>query len=278
MRLGAHLSIAKGPDFTMKIVESIGANCFAFFTRNPQGGSARAISEAEAAQWRAEEDARDIHPLVGHLPYTVNLGTPKDDLFDFAVRVLGEDLRRCEAIGTEYLVVHPGSHLGAGAARTIGRITSAIQKAFAGFSGSTRLLLETMAGQGSEVGSLEEIGSIFQTLGAPKYLGVCLDTCHVFAAGHDIRTHAGIDRMLEAVRCHIDERCIQAVHLNDSKFPLGSRKDRHARIGQGEIGLEGIRSVVTHPKLKDLPFIIETPIEDYLQYGEEVRAVKSALG
>lgn len=277
MRLGAHLSIAKGPDFTMKIVESIGADCFAFFTRNPQGGSARAISDAESAQWRAEEKARGIYPLVGHLPYTVNLGTPKDDLFDFAVRVLSEDLRRCEAIGTQYLVVHPGSHLGAGAAKTIDRITAAISKAFAGFDGSTRLLLETMAGQGSEVGSMEEIGAIFQNLGSPPYLGVCLDTCHVFAAGHDIRTHAGIDRMLEAVRCHIDDRCIQAVHLNDSKFPPGSHKDRHARIGTGEIGLEGIRSVVTHPRLGDLPFIIETPVDDYLQYGEEIEAVRSVL-
>lgn len=277
MRLGAHLTISKGPGFIMPILEAIDAECFAFFTRNPQGGSARAISDKEAHEWREAKESRGIGPLIGHLPYTVNLGTPKEELYEFAARVLAEDLRRCDAIGTEFLVVHPGSRLDAGVDVTIERIAGAIRRAFEGFTGPTRLLLETMAGQGSEVGSPAEIARIIQAAGSPDYLGVCIDSCHLFAGGFDLRTHEGIDGMLGEIGCHLDLKCIRAAHLNDSKFGLGSHKDRHAPIGKGEIGLEGIRAVVTHPALRDLPFIVETPVEDYQEYGAEIRAVRALI-
>ncbi len=277
MRLGAHLTITKGPAYLEKLSKSIGADCFAFFSRNPQGGSARTISEREAAEWRKLKSDKGIYPLVGHMPYTVNLGAQKDATYEFAVRVLAEDLRRCEAFGTDYLVVHPGSHAGSGPDAAIDRIVRAIDAAFKGYTGQTTLLLETMAGQGSEVGSLAEIGRIFKLLGSPSQLGVCFDSCHVFAAGYDIRTNEGINQVIEELDCEAGSECIKAVHFNDSKFGLGSHKDRHARIGTGEIGADGLRTVLLHPALHMLPFILETPVEDYEQYAEEISAVRALL-
>lgn len=277
MRLGAHLTITKGPAYLEKLVNSIGAECFAFFSRNPQGGSARTIPEREAAEWRKLKREKQIYPLVGHMPYTVNLGAPKEATYEFAVKVLAEDLRRCDAFGTDYLVVHPGSHVGSGPDVTIERIVRAIEAAFRGFTGQTTLLLETMAGQGSEVGSLAEIGRIFKLLGNPPHLGVCFDSCHLFAAGYDIRTNEGINQVIDALDCQAGPECIKAVHLNDSKFGLGSHKDRHARIGTGEIGGDGLRTVLQHPALQKLSFILETPVEDYVQYAEEISAVRALL-
>lgn len=212
MRLGAHLTITKGPAYLEKLVNSIGAECFAFFSRNPQGGSARTIPEREAAEWRKLKREKQIYPLVGHMPYTVNLGAPKEATYEFAVKVLAEDLRRCDAFGTDYLVVHPGSHVGSGPDVTIERIVRAIEAAFRGFTGQTTLLLETMAGQGSEVGSLAEIGRIFKLLGNPPHLGVCFDSCHLFAAGYDIRTNEGINQVIDALDCQAGPECIKA-HL-----------------------------------------------------------------
>lgn len=274
LQIGAHLSIAKGPEFTHNIVNKIGASCFAFFTRNPQGGSARSIPESEAAVWRKVK-TQGIAPFIGHLPYTVNLGTPKEGLYEFATRVLTEDLRRCDAFGADFLVVHPGSHLGTGAEPAIERIAAAIKQAFDGFQGETRLLLETMAGHGTEVGHPREIGQIIEALGSPGYLGVCLDSCHLFAAGYDVRTLQGIDAAVSDLNCRAT--CIRAAHLNDSMYGLDSHKDRHAKIGQGEIGLGGIRTFVTHQALADVPLIIETPVNDYLEYKDEIDAVRVAV-
>lgn len=277
MRLGAHLTITKGPAYLGKLVKSIGADCFAFFSRNPQGGSARTIPEKEAGEWRKLKSEKQIYPLVGHMPYTVNLGAPKEATYEFAIRVLTEDLRRCDAFGTDYLVIHPGSHVGSGPDVTIERIVRAIDAAFKDYTGQTVLLLETMAGQGSEVGSLTEIGRIFKLLGNPPQLGVCFDSCHLFAAGYDIRTNEGINKVIEELDCEAGPGCIKAVHLNDSKFGLGSHKDRHARIGTGEIGSDGLRTLIKHPALHKLPFILETPVEDYEQYAEEINAVRALL-
>ena len=277
MRLGAHLTITKGPAYLEKLAKSIDADCFAFFSRNPQGGSARAIPEKEAAEWRKLKSEKQIFPLVGHMPYTVNLGAPKEETYEFAIRVLTEDLRRCDAFGTDYLVIHPGSHVGSGAEVTIERIVRAIDAAFKGFTGQTTLLLETMAGHGTEVGSLTEIGRIFKLLGNPPQLGVCIDSCHLFAAGYDVRTNEGINKVIEELDCEAGPECIKAVHLNDSRFGLGSHKDRHARIGTGEIGGDGLRTLIKHPALHKLPFILETPVEDYEQYAEEISAVRALL-
>jgi len=277
LRLGAHLTITKGPAYLEKLVRSINADCFAFFSRNPQGGSARTIPEKEAAEWRKLKSEKQIYPLVGHMPYTVNIGAPKEETYEFATRILTEDLRRCDAFGTDYLVLHPGSHVGSGPDATIERIVRAIDAAFKDFSGQTMLLLETMAGHGTEVGSIAEIGRIFRLLGNPPFLGVCFDSCHLFAAGYDVRTKEGIDRAIDELDCEMGPDCIKAIHLNDSKFGLGSHKDRHARVGTGEIGNDGLRTIITHPVLSKLAFIVETPVDDYEQYGEEISALRALL-
>lgn len=279
LRLGAHLSISAGPDKAAELAGRIGANTFQFFTRNPRGGARRTISAEEASRWGLVRREKDLSPIVGHLPYTVNLAAPKPELHKFAIDVLAEDLRRMKEIGAEFLAVHPGSHAGAGPEAGIERIVEAIARAFDGLVGGPTLLLETMAGQGSEIGGrLEEIGAIIARLGDPPGVGVCLDSCHLFAAGHDVRTPAGVDRLVEELAGTVGLPRVRAVHLNDSKMPLGSRRDRHELIGKGQIGQDGIRAFVENEFIKTLPLILETPVADYQEYGDEIRAVLEIIG
>lgn len=279
LRLGAHLSISGGPDKTVELARAVHASTFQFFTRNPRGGARRTISEEEAIRWGQVRRENDLFPIIGHLPYTVNLAAPKPELHQFATDVLAEDLRRMKAIGAEFLAVHPGSHAGEGIEAGIERIAAAIEKALDGFTGPPMLLLETMAGQGSEVGGRpEEIASILERLGNPPGVGVCLDSCHLFAAGYDVRTPDGVQRLVEALDAAVGLRRVRAMHLNDSKTPLGSHRDRHELIGRGHIGRDGIMALLRNDFIKTLPLILETPVSDYLQYGEEIRAVSEIMG
>lgn len=279
LRLGAHLSISSGPDKTAEMAKRIGAGTFQFFTRNPRGGARRTISDEEALRWGEVRRENDLFPIVGHLPYTVNLAAPKPELNQFATDVLAEDLRRMKAIGAEFLAVHPGSHAGAGAEAGMEKIVAAIAKALDGFVGPPMLLLETMAGQGSEIGGrLEEIAAILARLGDPPEVGVCIDSCHLFAAGHDVRTADGVKRLVDALDATVGLERVRAMHLNDSKAPLGSRKDRHELIGQGYIGRDGIRALVENEFIRAFPLILETPVADYLEYGGEIAAVVEIAG
>lgn len=279
MILGAHLSIAKGLPRAVEMAREIGANTFQFFTRNPRGGSARAISPEEINQWLKLREEFGLFPIVGHLPYTVNPAAPKPETHEFARICLYEDLRRSQAFGAEYLVVHPGSHVGAGIQEAIRRIAEAFRYALEGFEGQTRLLLETMSGQGTEVGgSVEELGAILREIGeAGRSMGVCLDSCHLFAAGYDLRSRAEVDRLVADLEKHVGMERVFVLHLNDSKTECGSRRDRHEKVGRGKLGREGLEQVLTHPALQGLPVILETPVQEYTEYKEELDRIREWL-
>ncbi len=276
MRIGAHLTIAKGLPEAARLAGRIGADTFQYFTRNPRGGAVRGMGEDEIrAFWALREEA-GLGPIVGHLPYTVNLAAGREETRAFAVRVLREDLERAGLYGAESLAVHPGSHGGDGVEAGIERIVRSLDAVLDGLASPTALLLETMAGQGSEVGfTPDHLGAILDRLGRPANVGVCLDSCHLFAAGFDLRTHAGIDALLEALEAAVGLERVRAMHLNDSKTPLGSRRDRHELLGRGHLGEAGMISLLTHPFLRRLPLLIETPVAEYIEYGDEIRRARA---
>jgi deoxyribonuclease-4 len=275
VRVGAHLSISRGLPEAGRLATRIGADTFGCHTRNPRGSGMRTIGADEVEAWTRLQGETGLGPLVGHLPYVINLGSDRD-IWDFGVRVVAEDLARCDAFGAHAIVLHPGhcpaDSLQRGIARAAEGVTAALRQA-----GDRRclLLLEGMAGQTGEIGSRpEELGAILEATGRPPGLGVCIDTCHLFAAGWDLRTGEGIEAMLAAFDRSVGRERIRALHLNDSRFGLGSHRDRHERLGRGELGEDGLRAVLTHPFLSQLPTIIETPVDDYEIYAEEIAVVR----
>lgn len=279
MRIGAHLSISKGLLEASRLSQRLGGDTFGFHTRNPRGGANRTIGAAELSAFAALQETNPQGPLVGHLPYVINLGSDRD-IWDFGVRVVAEDLGRCDAFGAFAIVLHPGHCPAESRTAGIARVAEGVSRALrAAGQRSCLLCLEGMAGQTGEVGATpQELGAILDAVGRPEGLAVCLDTCHLFAAGWDIRTPAGIDAMLAAYDAAVGRERIRALHLNDSRFALGSHRDRHARLGQGEIGEEGLRAVLGHPFLSTLPTIIETPVDDYEVYAEEIAAARRLAG
>ncbi|EEG76112.1 deoxyribonuclease IV [Dethiobacter alkaliphilus] len=277
MRLGSHLSVSKGFHKAAEAAASIGANTFQFFTRNPRGGSARTISPQEVEKWQEARKKYDIYPIMGHLPYTVNMASPAERAYNFAKMVVADDLERMDAVGAEYLVIHPGSHAGSGREAGLERIVACLEESFLPYDGETSLLLETMAGQGSEIGTLADIAEIMEKLSWPDGMGVCLDSCHLTGAGYDFLQKEEVDRLVTDVKKTVGLSRVRAMHLNDSKFPPGTHKDRHERIGAGYLGKEGLLNLITHPAFKDLPMALETPVEDFQQYGEEITLIRSWL-
>ena len=256
--LGCHLSASKGNVDMIRTAVSIGANTFAFFTRNPRGSKAKAEDPADAAAAVQLLQAESFGKLVAHGAYTMNLCTADAEARAFAATVLGDDLRRMAALPGQYYNFHPGSHVGQGTNVGIDQIAEALRTAMApGYPVS--VLLETMAGKGSEVGGrFEELKAIIDAVGRDD-LGVCMDTCHVYDAGYDI-VH-DLDGVLAEFDRIIGLDRLKALHLNDSKNPFSSHKDRHACIGEGSLGLEAFSGVVNHPALSQLPMILETPNE-----------------
>lgn len=279
MRLGAHLTISKGLPQAAEFAHRIGANTFAFFPRNPRGGRARKIPPAEIAAWQTRRAELDIWQLVAHLPYTINCAAPDEKVREFAVMALSEDLARADAAGWEYLNFHPGSHGGDGSEAGIRRIVATLSAVAQRYVPQrAMLLLEAMAGQSKEVGGRpEELLAIMDGLGNPPWLGVCLDSCHLFAAGYDLRTPDGVAAMLDEFDRIVGLERIKALHLNDSKTELGSRRDRHELLGEGHLGEAGIRALVNNEFLRTLPIIIETPVQEYDDYAGEIAKVKSWL-
>ncbi len=277
MRLGSHLTVSKGFDQAAKQAREIGANTFQFFTRNPRGGAARNIPSEEIVRWRALKEEYDIAPIVGHMPYTVNMAAPAERSFTFAKMVVADDLNRMNKVGVEFLVIHPGSHAGSGRDAGIKRIVECLEEAFMPFDGETNLLLETMAGAGSEIGTFDEIKEIFSALGHPDRLAVCLDTCHLTAEGYDFLRLEEVERLVAEIERTVGLDKVKVIHLNDSKFPPGSHKDRHERIGRGYLEKEGLLNFITHPAFSNLPMLLETPVDDYIEYGEEIALIKSWL-
>jgi deoxyribonuclease-4 len=258
-KLGCHLSSAKGYAHMGKEALSIGATTFQFFTRNPRGGKAKAINEKDVAEFVAFAQDNQFGAIVAHAPYTLNACSADERLREFALAMMADDIGRMEYTPHNYYNFHPGSHVGQGTEVGINLIAGLLNKILKPQQ-TTIVLLETMAGKGSEVGgTFEEIKQIIDKVEQQEKIGVCLDTCHVYDAGYDIVNDLdGVLLQFDKI-IGLDRLC--AIHLNDSKNPFNSHKDRHEKIGQGFIGLETIVNVINHPKLRDLPFILETPNE-----------------
>ncbi len=278
LRLGAHLSISRGLAKAIEDAQAIGANTFAYFTRNPRGGAARLIPAEEAERFLALSRETDVRQTVGHLPYTVNPAGRDQKVAEFARMVLRDDLLRANSFGGEFLNFHPGSHQGDGPAAGLDRLVATLEDVLAVPTGETMLLIETMSGQGSEVGcTFAQIREMLDRVKDPR-LGVCLDSCHLFAAGYDLRTPTGVAHMVAELGDIVGLQHVRAMHLNDSKGPLGSHRDRHEKIGQGAIGVEGMQAILRNDFLRSLPLILETPVDDYREYAGEIAIARELAG
>ena len=272
--IGCHLSSAKGYLHMAKDAVSIDANTFQFFTRNPRGGRAKAIDPKDIAAFAAYAPEHGIERILAHAPYTLNPASDKQQTRDFALMVLAEDLGRMEETPHQLYNMHPGSAVGQPCEVAIAKIADALNQSLLPHQ-TTTLLLETMAGKGSEIGgTFEELAAIIAQVELESHVGVCLDTCHVWDAGYDIV--GDLDVVLEEFDRVIGLDRLHAIHLNDSMNARGSHKDRHARIGEGEIGFKALAAVTNHPKLRDLPFYLETPNPDLAGYAEEIAALRRA--
>ena len=272
--IGCHLSSAKGYLHMAKDAVSIDANTFQFFTRNPRGGRAKEIDPADVAAYTDFAADHGITRILAHAPYTLNPASDKQQTRDFALMVLAEDLGRMEETPHQLYNMHPGSAVGQPKDVAIAKIAEALNESLLPVQ-STTLLLETMSGKGSEVGgTFEELAAIIAQVDLADHVGVCLDTCHVWDAGYDIV--GDLDGVIDEFDRVLGLDRLRAIHLNDSQNARGSHKDRHARIGEGEIGFEALAAVTNHPKLRDLPFYLETPNPTLAGYGEEVAALRKA--
>ena len=269
--LGCHLSASKGNAAMAKTALSIGANTFAFFTRNPRGSSAKKEDPADAARAVKLLEEHHFGKLVAHGAYTMNLCTADAEARAFAAEVLADDLRRMAALPGNFYNFHPGSHVGQGVEAGVDYIAAALKKAMApGYP--VTVLLEAMAGKGSEIGGkFEELKMIIDAVGSPE-LGVCIDTCHVYDGGYDIVQD--LDGVLAEFDRIVGLDRLKALHLNDSKNPFASHKDRHECIGQGSLGLETFETIINHPKLRGRPMILETPNE-LPGYQAEIAVLRS---
>ena len=275
MHIGCHLSIAKGFESAVKEAISIGANTFQFFTRNPRGGSARAADPQDYEKAAALMKEHAFGPLLAHAPYTMNLAAADPKVFDFAKRSFKEDLERMEAFPAAIYNFHPGSHVGQGLEKGIELISGVINETLTGAE-TTTLLLETMAGKGSEVGfTFGQLKEIIDRVQYQEKMGVCMDTCHIFSAGYDYIHH--LDQVLEEFDRIIGLDRLKAIHFNDSMTPFDARKDRHEKLGQGMIGLEPLMRFIEHPVIRPLPILLETPNE-VEGYAAEIALIKERLG
>lgn len=272
MVIGNHLSCASGYEIMGREELKLGGNTFAFFTRNPRGGAAREHDPEDAARLCKFMQAHNFGKLVAHAPYTLNVCSDKEKVRNFSREAMAEDLRRMEYLPGNYYNFHPGSHVGQGAEVAIPMIADAINYAVKP-EHTTIVLLETMAGKGSEIGgTFVELRAILDLVEQQENVGVCFDTCHVWDGGYDIVNN--LDGVLKEFDDIIGIDRLKAIHFNDSMNVCGSHKDRHQKIGQGEIGMDALKAVVKHPLLKDKPFILETPNDD-AGYIKEIAMIRS---
>lgn len=270
--MGNHLSSSKGFEAMGKAALKLGANTFAFFTRNPRGGKAKEIDPTDAERLRSLMEEHHFGKLVAHAPYTMNVCAAKSDIREFSWNILKDDMERMEYLPGNYYNFHPGAHVGQGAEEAIPVIADALNHAIKPTQ-STVVLLETMAGKGSEVGrNFEELERIIELVDCKDKIGVCFDTCHTWDGGYDLVED--LDGVLHTFDQIIGLDRLKAVHLNDSMNVRDSHKDRHQKIGEGEIGAEALKRIVTHPLLAGRPFILETPNDD-AGYAREIAMIKS---
>ncbi len=265
LQIGCHLSAAKGFLHMGNEILSIGGNTFQFFTRNPRGGKAKPIDEKDIHAFLKLKKEKGIGVILAHAPYTLNACSADDKVRQFAFEVMNDDLDRMEYIPGNLYNFHPGSHVSQGAEKGIELIADLLNRVLKEEQ-STTVLLETMAGKGSEVGrSFEELRAIMDKVELNHHLGICLDTCHVYDAGYDIVQN--LEGVLEEFNQIIGLDRLKALHVNDSKNPFGSHKDRHEKIGEGSIGVKTFEAIINHPRLRELPMYLETPneLEGYQQ-------------
>ncbi|WP_127058299.1 deoxyribonuclease IV [Veillonella ratti] len=272
LTIGCHLSISKGYLHMGTEALSLGANTFQYFTRNPRGGKARTFDEADMKALEAFMAEHNFGKILGHAPYTLNACAADPSLRQFAKNMMREDLERLEFLPNQLYNFHPGSHVKQGVDQGIEYIVEALNEVM--FEGMhTTVLLETMAGKGTEVGrTFEEIARIIDGVKLKEYIGVCMDTCHIHEGDYDII--GDLDGVMESFDKIVGLDRLHAIHLNDSKNPRGAHKDRHEKIGEGHIGLEAITKVINHPALRNLPFYLETPNE-LDGYAKEIALLRS---
>ena len=271
LNIGCHLSASKGFKHMGEEALSIGANTFQFFSRNPRGGKAKEIDEKDISAFLELVKKNNFTTILAHAPYTLNACSADEKIRNFAIEVMRDDLKRMEYIPGNLYNFHPGSHVGQGVDTGIDYIVNMLNTILKPEQ-TTTVLLETMAGKGSEVGGrFEELKQILDRVTLSDKMGVCLDTCHIYDGGYDIVND--LDGVLEEFDKSIGLDRLYAIHLNDSKNSFGSHKDRHEKIGKGSIGLEAITRIINHPKLKNLPFFLETPNE-LPGYAEEISLLK----
>lgn len=272
LNIGCHLSLSKGYAAMVKDALSINANTFQFFTRNPRGGAARTLDPKDIQEMSSLLEENNFAPLLAHAPYTLNLCSSNAETRQFAKEMMQDDLNRLAQLPCHLYNFHPGSHTKQGVEVGIAQIVDALNEVITE-NQPTIMLLEAMAGKGSEVGSkFEELAKIIDGVHLKHKMGVCIDTCHIYEAGYDIVTD--LNAVIELFDEIVGLDRLHAIHLNDSKNPLGARKDRHEKIGEGSLGLETLKNVINHPKLKHLPFYLETPNE-LDGYAEEIKVLRN---
>lgn len=270
-KIGCHLSASKGYLDMAMVSEKIGANTFQFFTRNPRGGKAKEIDEDDVKAFLEKAKEIGIEIILAHAPYTINCASKDENVRIFAKETLEDDLRRMEYTPNNLYNFHPGSHVGQGVEAGTKYIIDILNEVLKEEQ-TTTVLLETMAGKGSEIGrNFEELKTIIDGVNLKNKLGICLDTCHVHEGGYDIVNN--LDGVLEEFDNIIGIDKLKAVHINDSKNPIEAHKDRHEKIGEGYIGIEAFERIINHPQLRDLPFFLETPNE-LDGYEKEIELLK----
>lgn len=273
INIGFHVSSAGGFCAMAKTAQSAGANTFQYFSRNPRGGSVKPVDMGDIEKFSEIANKNNFAPIVAHAPYTLNLCSKTESIRNFSKNIFIDDLKRTDLIPGTLYNFHPGSHTGQGKSVGIGQIASALNEILKPDQ-KTVVLLETMAGKGSEIGGkFEEIREIINNVNLKDKIGVCLDTCHIFDAGYDIVDN--LEGVLEEFDKIIGIKNLKAVHLNDSKNICASKKDRHEKIGKGNIGIEAFTDIINNSFLKNLPFILETPHESIEGWKEEIALLKS---
>ena len=275
MKVGVHVSISGSIDQAVDRAQEYGCDTFQVFTRNPQGWRFGDLDPDQVEKFREKLGQSKISPVVDHMPYLPNLSCPEDEIYAKSVASFAAEVDRCGTLGISYLVVHLGSHLGKGREVGLERISSALSLAAKRAKGELRILLENMAGTKNSMGSnFQDIREILDSAKKRERLGVCLDTCHLYAAGFDVQSERGVQQTMARFNEVVGFDTLKVVHLNDSKGGLGSGLDRHQNIGKGYIGEKGFRAILHHPAVKELPLILETPVDEPDDVLNDLRMVR----
>ena len=275
LRVGTHVSIAGSIDKAVDRAVSIGCNTFQIFSRNPRSWRMKELNMDEVRKFKEKMIAHEIYPSVVHMPYLPNLASPKKDLYTRSIESLKIELARCNVLNVPYLVTHLGSHLGSGERSGIERVIDAINESLTEVDNEVVLLLENTSGYKNDVGGrFDEIGYVIDRVSDEKRIGFCLDTCHAFTAGYDIRTDQNVSNILEEIENTIGLDKLKIIHLNDSKEEFNSKRDIHEHIGLGMIGLNGFKAILKDNRLSKVPFILETPIDERRDDLGNIRLVR----